>query len=83
MSGWSISSLLGGLHDDISRRLALVREGLAHPGTKGDGIPQTCRIRFDRHASGPQGVFLEEKSPIPSEVWSLEPRADGKNCVVG
>ncbi len=36
MSEWSISRLLGGLHDDISRRLAIVREGLAHPGTKGD-----------------------------------------------
>jgi Fic family protein len=48
---------------------------------KRNGIHQTCRIRFDRHASGPQGVFLEEKSPIPSEVWSLEPRADGKTIV--
>jgi hypothetical protein len=48
---------------------------------KRNGIPQTCRIRFDRHASGPQGVFLEEKSPIPGEVWSLEPRADGRAIV--
>jgi hypothetical protein len=48
---------------------------------KRNGIPQTCRIRFDRHASGPQGVFLEDKSPIPSEIWSLEPRIDGKNVV--
>jgi Fic family protein len=46
---------------------------------KRNGIPQTCHIRFDRHASGPQGVFLEEKSPIPGEVWSLEPEAEGKN----
>ena len=36
MSEWSISRLLSGLHDDISRRLATVRETLAHPGTKGD-----------------------------------------------
>lgn len=36
MSEWSISKLLSGLHDDISRRLATVRETLAHPGTKGD-----------------------------------------------
>jgi Fic family protein len=48
---------------------------------KRNGIPQTCRIRFDRHASGPQGVFLEDKSPIPSEIWSLEPKTDGKNVV--
>jgi Fic family protein len=46
---------------------------------KRNGIPQTCRIRFDRHASNAQGVFSEDESPVPSEVWSLEPRADGKN----
>jgi hypothetical protein len=48
---------------------------------KRNGIPQTCRIRFDRHASNAQGVFLEDKSPIPSEVWSLEPRTDGNKVV--
>jgi len=26
-------------------------------------------------------MFLEEKSPIPAEVWSLEPRAEGRNVV--
>jgi hypothetical protein len=36
---------------------------------------------FDRQASSPNGVFMEDKSPIPSEVWSLEPRVDGKNVV--
>jgi len=46
-----------------------------------NGIPQACSIRFDRNASGPQGIFLEEKSPIPAEVWSLEPRAEGPNVV--
>jgi hypothetical protein len=48
---------------------------------KHNGVPQTCRVRFDRHASTAQGVFLEDKSPISSEVWSLEPRADGQNVV--
>lgn len=48
---------------------------------KRNGIPQTCRIRFDRHASNAQRVFLEDKSPIPSEVWSLEPRTDGNKVV--
>lgn len=46
---------------------------------KRNGIPQTCRIRFDRHASTAQGMFLEDKSPIAAEVWSLEPRADGQD----
>jgi len=50
-------------------------------GAKRNGIPQTCSIRFDRQASSPNGVFMEDKSPIPSEVWSLEPRVDGKNVV--
>lgn len=46
---------------------------------KRNGVPQTCRVRFDRHASTAQGMFLEDKSPIAAEVWSLEPRADGQN----
>ena len=44
-----------------------------------NGVPQACSIRFDRNASGPQGVFLEDKSPVPAEVWSLEPQAEGQN----
>lgn len=28
-----------------------------------------------------QGTFRDEKSPIPAEVWSLEPRAEGQNVV--
>jgi hypothetical protein len=48
---------------------------------KRNSITRTFRVRFDRHASGPQGVFVKEKSPIPSEVWSLEPRTDGKTIV--
>jgi len=34
-----------------------------------NGVPQACSIRFDRNASGPQGVFLEDKSPVAAEVW--------------
>lgn len=49
-------------------------------GTR-NGIPQACSIRFDRNASGPQGVFLEDESPVPAEVWSLEPRAEGQIVV--
>lgn len=37
MSGWSLSSILETLHDDIQHRLGSVRRTLAHPGTKGDG----------------------------------------------
>src|SRR5262249_38504227 len=36
MSGWSLPKILGGLHDDIERRLGTAREALGHPGTKGD-----------------------------------------------
>lgn len=36
MSDWSLARLLGGLHDDIERRLATARESFGHPGTKGD-----------------------------------------------
>ena len=46
-----------------------------------NGVPLACSIRFDRNASGPQGVFLEDKSPVAAEVWSLEPKAEGQNVV--
>jgi hypothetical protein len=36
MSSWSLSQLLGGLHDDIEQRLAIARQSFAHPGTKGN-----------------------------------------------
>ena len=49
-------------------------------GTR-NGAPQACSIRFDRNASVPQGVFLEDKSPVPTEVWSLEPRAEGQSVI--
>lgn len=35
MSGWSLTQLLSGLHDDIQQRLKTVRESIGHPGTKG------------------------------------------------
>jgi Fic/DOC family len=49
-------------------------------GTR-NGVPQNCSVRFDRNASVTQGVFLEDESPVPAEVWSLEPRAAGQNVV--
>lgn len=36
MTGWSLSRLLGGLHDDIEQRLRTSRQTFGHPGTKGD-----------------------------------------------
>jgi hypothetical protein len=36
MTEWSLSVLLGGLHDDIQQKLATARKAFAHPGTKGD-----------------------------------------------
>jgi hypothetical protein len=46
-----------------------------------NGVPQACSIRFDRNASSPQGMFLEDKSPVAAEVWSLEPRSEGQNVI--
>jgi Fic family protein len=46
-----------------------------------DGVPHACSIRFDRNTSVPQGMFLEDKSPVAAEVWSLEPRAEGQSVV--
>lgn len=36
MHNWTLSDLLGGLHDDIQHRLTLARKSLAHPVAKGD-----------------------------------------------
>ncbi|MBX9603044.1 MAG: hypothetical protein K2X35_18715 [Bryobacteraceae bacterium] len=36
MSNWSLTELLGGLHDEIEGRLSLARKALAHPVSKGD-----------------------------------------------
>jgi hypothetical protein len=36
MTDWSLPVLLGDLHDDIERKLAIARRSFAHPGTKGD-----------------------------------------------
>lgn len=36
MSEWHLSQLLSSLHDDIERRLDIVRKSFNHPGTKGD-----------------------------------------------
>jgi len=36
MSGWSLEGLLGGLHDEIERKLGTARAVFGHPGTKGD-----------------------------------------------
>lgn len=36
MANWSLPVLLESLHDDIQRRLTLVRKSINHPGAKGD-----------------------------------------------
>lgn len=36
MTDWSLSVLLGGLHDEIQQKLATARKTIAHPGSKGD-----------------------------------------------
>jgi hypothetical protein len=36
MSDWSLSKLLAGLHEDVERRLGIVRDTFGHAGTKGD-----------------------------------------------
>ena len=40
MTTWSLSQLLGGLHDDIQKRLDIARKSFGHPGTKGDASEQ-------------------------------------------
>jgi hypothetical protein len=71
MNTWSLSELLGGLHDDIQQRLATARKTFAHPGTKGDAsesvwldmlqtyLPQRYRATKG-HVVDTNGVFSEQ-----------------------
>lgn len=43
-----------------------------------NGVLEGMRIRFDRRSPEPNAIFLEDKSPVPHEVWTLEPRANNK-----
>ena len=36
MTDWSLSRLLASLHEDIQRKLAMVRSNMGHPGAKGE-----------------------------------------------
>lgn len=71
MSEWSITKLLQGLHDDISRQLALSRGTLGHPGSKGDSSERVwlellqkylpVRYRAERaHVVDSNGEFSEQ-----------------------
>jgi hypothetical protein len=75
MSAWSLPILLEGLHNDIERRLSIIRKSLAHPGTKGDGseniwldlfntyLPE--RYRADTaHVVDSRGAFSEQMDVV-------------------
>jgi Domain of unknown function (DUF6602) len=46
MNKWSLSLLLGELHNQIEHRLAAARQVLNHPGTKGDASEDVWRSLF-------------------------------------
>jgi hypothetical protein len=49
MAEWSLSTLLASLHQDVERQLKIVRETLAHPGTKGDASEEVWLELFDKY----------------------------------
>lgn len=49
MTSWSLPRMLSKLHEDIERRLADVRETIAHPGSKGDGSEAVWISLLDRY----------------------------------
>jgi hypothetical protein len=71
MSTWSLPRLLVGLHEDIERRLGIVRQTLGHPGTKGDAsegvwldllqtyLPQRYQAAT-AHVVDSEGAFSEQ-----------------------
>lgn len=42
-----------------------------------NGMPQNCRVRFDRRPLGPREAWLEEDAGVEPVEWSLEPVAHG------
>ena len=70
-TSWSLSQLLAGLHDDIQRRLEIVRKSFGHPGTKGDAsesvwlqlletyLPRRYQVAT-AHVVDSQGAFSEQ-----------------------
>ncbi len=71
MTEWSLSVLLGGLHDEIQQKLATARKAFVHPGTKGDAsesvwlemlqtyLPQRYRATKG-HVVDSKGVFSDQ-----------------------
>src|ERR1700733_2887135 len=58
MTEWSLSVLLGGLHEEIQQKLATARKAFSHPGTKGDAS---------------EGVWLEMlKTYLPQRYRATE-----------
>jgi hypothetical protein len=71
MTEWSLSVLLAGLHDEIQRKLEIVRKSFGHSGTKGDAsekvwleLLQTYLPRryqaAKAHVVDSKGVFSEQ-----------------------
>ena len=65
MSAWSLSRILGGLHEEIERRLATARQAFAHPGTKGDASEQVWRGLLQTYL--PQRYQAETAHVVDSE----------------
>jgi hypothetical protein len=38
-----------------------------------NGVPQDCRVRFDRRPAGFGKPWSDENSPVAAKTWSLEP----------
>src|SRR5437868_6517763 len=71
MREWSLSVLLAGLHDEIERKLEIIRKSFGHSGTKGDAsekvwlelletyLPQRYRAA-KAHVVDSKGVFSDQ-----------------------
>ena len=71
MTDWSLEKILAGLHDDIQQRLEIIRNAIAHPGTKGDASENIwidlfnqylpARYRANKaHVVDSQGAFSQQ-----------------------
>jgi len=90
MNGWSLAQLLGGLHDEIERRLEMSRKAFGHPGTKGDASEHVWlelfrtylprRYRADKgHIVDSNGKFSEQIDVVVYDRHTRRSYSTSKN----
>lgn len=72
MIQWSLSVLLGDLHNDIERKLATARKAFGHPGTKGDASEgvwlELLNIYLPKRYQAIKGHIVDSKGRFSDQI---------------